>query len=73
MSQAAAVPASFPAPLPLRIPIREILPWAFLVTLLAVIALYFVGAEDGATALFSGGYVHEFLHDGRHLLAFPCH
>lgn len=69
---AAAVPAQ-PIGLPARIPIREILPWAALVSLLALITLYFVSAEDGITALFSGGYVHEFLHDGRHLLAFPCH
>ena len=34
---------------------------------------HFVGAEQGATSLFSGMYVHEFLHDGRHLLGFPCH
>lgn len=69
MSQAAAVPC----PTPIRIPVREILPWAILVSALALIALYFVSAEDGATALLAGGYVHEFLHDGRHLLAFPCH
>ncbi|MGH3520738.1 MAG: CbtB domain-containing protein [Haloechinothrix sp.] len=73
MSQAAAFPAPRTAPMPVRIPIREIVPWAILVGMLALITLYFVGAEDGATALFSGGYVHEFLHDGRHLLAFPCH
>lgn len=69
--EAVAIPQ--PAGLPVRIPIREILPWAALVTLLSLITLYFVSAEDGITALFSGGYVHEFLHDGRHLLAFPCH
>jgi hypothetical protein len=34
---------------------------------------YFVGAEQGATSLISGTYVHEFVHDGRHLLGFPCH
>lgn len=73
MSQAAAIPAPLSVPMPISIPIREILPWAVLTTLLALITLYFVGAEDGITALFSGGYVHEFLHDGRHLLAFPCH
>ncbi|MGH3467082.1 MAG: CbtB domain-containing protein [Thermocrispum sp.] len=67
------VSAPLPAALPARIPVREILPLAALVTLLALITLYFVSAEDGVTALFSGGYVHEFLHDGRHLLAFPCH
>lgn len=66
----AVVPA---VPLPVRIPVREILPWAVFVGLLALIVLYFVSAEQGATALFANMYVHEFVHDGRHLLAFPCH
>lgn len=55
------------------IPIGELLPWAVFGGLLCLVAIYFVSAEEGATALFSGGYVHEFLHDGRHLLGFPCH
>ena len=55
------------------IPVREILPWAVFVGLLSLLALYFVGAEEGATSLIPGMYVHEFLHDGRHLLGFPCH
>jgi hypothetical protein len=54
------------------IPWRELLPWATF-ALLALLALYFVGAEEGATSLISGMYVHEFVHDGRHLLGFPCH
>ena len=58
---------------PISIPVREILPWAVFVGLLALLALYFVGAEEGATSLISGMYVHEFVHDGRHLLGFPCH
>ncbi|NKQ54094.1 CbtB-domain containing protein [Amycolatopsis sp. K13G38] len=60
-------------PVPVRIPIRQILPWAVLIGLLALIALYFVSTEQGATAMFANSYIHEFLHDGRHLLAFPCH
>ncbi|MET7995978.1 CbtB-domain containing protein [Amycolatopsis sp. NPDC005232] len=60
-------------PIPVRIPVRQIVPWAVLVGLLALIALYFVSAEQGATAVFANMYVHEFVHDGRHLLAFPCH
>jgi hypothetical protein len=55
------------------IPVAEILPWAVFAGLLCLIALYFVTAEEGIASLFSGGYVHEFLHDGRHLLGFPCH
>lgn len=55
------------------IPLAELLPWAIFGGLLLILALYFVGAEQGATSLFSGMYVHEFVHDGRHLLGFPCH
>ena len=55
------------------IPLRELLPWVVFGGLLMLLALYFVGAEQGATSIFSGTYVHEFVHDGRHLLGFPCH
>ncbi len=64
---------SVPAPTPVRIPLREILPWAIFVGVLGLLLLYFVGAEQGATAIISGHYVHEFVHDGRHLLGVPCH
>jgi len=55
------------------IPVREWLPWAIFSGLILLLAIYFVGAEQGATSLISGMYVHEFVHDGRHLLGFPCH
>ena len=58
---------------PIPIPVREIVPWAVLGGLLAFVLLYLVGVEQGAAALFSGQYGHEFVHDGRHLLGFPCH
>ncbi len=58
---------------PVALPLREIWPWLLFVGLLCLIAIYFVGAEEGATSLISGMYVHEFVHDGRHLLGFPCH
>ena len=54
------------------IPVREILPW-LLFGVVMLLALYFVGAEEGATSLIPGMYLHEFVHDGRHLLGFPCH
>jgi hypothetical protein len=53
--------------------VKDILPWALFAGILLVLAVYFVGAEEGATSLISGSYVHEFVHDGRHLLGFPCH
>lgn len=55
------------------IPVRELLPWAVFAGLLLLLAIYFVGAEEGSTSLISGMAVHEFVHDARHLLGFPCH
>jgi len=57
---------------PISIPVREIAPWLIFGALL-ILALYFVGVEEGATSVIPGMYVHEFVHDGRHLLGFPCH
>jgi hypothetical protein len=54
------------------IPVRELLPW-IIFGLLALLAIYFVGAEEGATSIIPGMYVHEWVHDSRHLLGFPCH
>ncbi len=62
-----------PAARPVAIPVREVLPWAIFGGLVLMLLIYFVGAEQGATSLFRGMYVHEFVHDGRHLLGFPCH
>jgi hypothetical protein len=61
-------PQSLPAPISLR----ELWPWAlFGLFLLALI--YFVAGDQGATSVVPGLFVHEFVHDGRHLLGFPCH
>jgi hypothetical protein len=55
------------------IPVSDILPWLVFGGLLAIIALYFIGIEQGATSVFPGEFIHEYVHDGRHLLGFPCH
>ena len=48
--------------------------WLAAMTLLALIAYYFVGIDQGAVSVFgSDTHVHEFVHDARHLLGFPCH
>ena len=62
-----------PAARPAAIPIRELLPWLIFAGLLCLLGVYFVGAEEGATSIIKGMYVHEFVHDSRHLLGFPCH
>ena len=60
-------------PAPIAIPIREWLPWAAFVGILSLALLYIVGLEQGATQIFHGEWVHEWVHDARHLLGFPCH
>jgi hypothetical protein len=48
--------------------------WLAGTVFLALLVLYFVGVDQGATSIFgSNTYVHEFVHDARHLLGFPCH
>lgn len=69
MSDIALKSIALPAP----IPVRELLPWVVFAGLMLILSIYFVGAEEGATSLVRGMMVHEFVHDGRHLLGFPCH
>ncbi|MCV7353044.1 CbtB-domain containing protein [Mycobacterium parmense] len=48
--------------------------WLAATVFLALLALYFVGIDQGAVSLFGNdSHVHEFVHDARHLLGFPCH
>lgn len=48
--------------------------WLSLTAFFALIVLYFVGVDQGATSVFGDNmYLHEFVHDARHLLGFPCH
>jgi hypothetical protein len=45
-----------------------------MVTILALATYYFVGVDQGALSVFGNNTVlHEFMHDGRHFLGFPCH
>lgn len=59
--------------LKVAIPLRQIVPWAIFGVVIMSLAYYFVGAEQGATSIFGGMGIHEFVHDARHLLGFPCH
>ena len=70
---AAASSAVLDATLPIAIPVAKIVPWAIFGVVIMGLAYYFVGAEQGATSIFNGMGVHEFVHDARHLLGFPCH
>ena len=48
--------------------------WISGTAVLALLLLYFVGLDQGAGSVFgSDTHIHEFMHDARHLLGFPCH
>lgn len=53
------------------IPVRQLLP-ALLVTTLLALLVYLVQFDQGALSQ-SGMFLHELMHDGRHLLGVPCH
>jgi hypothetical protein len=55
------------------IPVSELAPWALFAFLVASIVLFFVSADQGAVSLPAGTLIHEWVHDGRHLLGYPCH
>lgn len=72
MSEAVIHPEANPAPVPV-VSGRQLLPYAIFAGLILLLGIYFVGAEQGATSIIGGTSVHEFVHDARHLLGFPCH
>lgn len=43
-----------------------------LVIAAAILTVYLVGFDQGAISR-SGMFLHELMHDGRHLMGVPCH
>ena len=58
---------------PVAVPWRELLPWLIFAGAMMFVLLYFGVAEQGATSVIGGRFVHELGHDARHLLGVPCH
>jgi hypothetical protein len=68
----AAPPAGREVAYPPAISLRDAWPWMLLgAALLALV--YMVGVDEGAASVIPGRFVHEWVHDGRHLIGFPCH
>jgi len=66
--------ASAAVPTPVVIPLNRAAIWLFTAALVGLAVYYFVGVDQGATSVFgSNTGIHEFVHDARHLLGFPCH
>ncbi|ORA54638.1 CbtB domain-containing protein [Mycobacteroides franklinii] len=59
---------------PVAVSIPRAALWLSITAFLALLTYYFVGVDQGAVSVFgSDMHVHEFVHDARHFLGFPCH
>jgi hypothetical protein len=48
--------------------------WMAAMVVVGLLAYYFIGVDQGATSVFGNDtHIHEFVHDARHFLGFPCH
>ncbi len=54
------------------IPVRTLLPWSAAVPVLLIVA-YLVTMDSAGVLASAGDFLHELMHDGRHLLGVPCH
>ncbi|NJP46445.1 CbtB domain-containing protein [Actinacidiphila epipremni] len=63
-----------PAATPVVLPVTKAGLWLVGTAVLALIAYYFIGVDQGAVSVFGKDmHIHEFVHDARHFLGFPCH
>ncbi|MDP2710182.1 MAG: CbtB domain-containing protein [Solirubrobacteraceae bacterium] len=53
------------------LPLRELMP-ALILGAFLVLMIYLVQFDQGAISQ-TGVFLHELMHDGRHLLGVPCH
>jgi hypothetical protein len=59
---------------PVVVPKARAALWLFGTVAFCLAVYYFVGVDQGATSVFGNNmYIHEFVHDARHFLGFPCH
>ena len=72
MSSMSSTPTAARTPVVVSLPSAAM--WLVGTALLAVLAYYFIGLDQGMTSVFGNSTViHEFVHDARHFLGFPCH
>lgn len=63
-----------PTAIPVVLPVSKAVLWLAGTVLVALALYYFIGIDEGATSVFGNSMVvHEFVHDSRHFLGFPCH
>ncbi len=67
-------PPATAAPESISIPLSGGARWMIGTVLVSLLLYYFIGMDQGATSVFGNNmYIHEFVHDARHFLGFPCH
>ncbi|MGW3106783.1 CbtB domain-containing protein [Streptomyces sp. NPDC001100] len=69
-----SISTSRPVSTPVVLPISKSIVWLVGTALIALAVYYFIGVDQGAVSVFGNDtHVHEFVHDARHFLGFPCH
>ncbi|HEV2888559.1 MAG TPA: CbtB-domain containing protein [Jatrophihabitans sp.] len=59
---------------PVVVPISTAALWLAGALFLAMAMYFLIGVDQGAVSIFGqNSNIHEFVHDARHLLGFPCH
>jgi len=72
MTSPSSTPTAVRTPVVVSLPSAAL--WLIGTALLAVLAFYFIGVDQGMVSVFgSDTHIHEFVHDARHFLGFPCH
>ena len=48
--------------------------WLIATVAVVLMVYYLIGVDQGAYSIFGNSmFIHEFVHDARHFLGFPCH
>jgi hypothetical protein len=48
--------------------------WLIATVAVVLMVYYVIGVDQGAYSIFGNSmFIHEFVHDARHFLGFPCH
>ena len=59
---------------PVVVPVSRAVVWLVCTAVVAFAIYYFIGVDQGSYSIFGKDvHVHEFVHDARHFLGFPCH
>jgi hypothetical protein len=68
-----APPTARSAP-PIAIPLSGGAKWMISAVIVSYLLYYFVGVDQGGLSVLGADtHIHEFVHDARHYLGFPCH